>query len=128
MEGSIWEAAAFSSFYKLNNLTVFVDVNAIGQSGPTMYGHDIALYEGRFKSFGFNTIVIDGHSIKEIIGALQKARTETEKPTAVICKTIKGKGYIEKIEGQQNWHGKDLGADLESCVAALKAKIRHDKI
>ena len=66
-EGSIWEAAAFASHYKLNNLTVFVDVNALGQSQATMYGHNLGVYHDRFQSFGFNTIVIDGHSIKEIV-------------------------------------------------------------
>ncbi len=73
-EGSIWEAAAFASYYKLNNLSVGVDVNAIGQSGGTMYGDNVALYEERFKSFGFNTIVINGHSLKEIVDALKKSK------------------------------------------------------
>jgi transketolase len=63
-EGSIWEAAAFASNYKLNNLTLFVDVNALGQSQQTMYGHDVTVYEERFKSFGFNICSIDGHNIK----------------------------------------------------------------
>jgi transketolase len=63
-EGSIWEAAAFASHYQLHNLTLFVDVNALGQSQNTMYSHDLSIYEGRFKSFGFNVISIDGHSIK----------------------------------------------------------------
>lgn len=93
MEGSIWEAAAFSSYYKLNNLTVFVDVNAIGQSGMTMYEHDTAVYAERFKAFGFNTLVIDGHSIAELVNSLKAAKAETGKPTAVICRTEKGKGF-----------------------------------
>lgn len=62
-EGSVWEAAAFASHYKLNNLTVLVDVNAIGQSSNTMYSHDLKVYEDRFKAFGMNTVVVDGHSI-----------------------------------------------------------------
>ena len=77
-----------------------------------MYGHNVALYEERFKSFGFNTIVINGHSLKEIVDALKKSKAQTEKPTAIIAKTFKGAGFNEKIEGKLNWHGKDLGAEL----------------
>lgn len=128
MEGSIWEAAAFASNYKLNNLIVFCDVNAIGQSGFTMYKHDLAVYDARFKAFGFNTIVIDGHNIKEIVEALKSAQAETERPTAIICRTEKGKGYIEKIEGKIGWHGKDLGGELEICVNALKSKMKNQNI
>jgi transketolase len=72
-EGSIWEAAAFASHYQLNNLTLFVDVNALGQSQNTMYSHDLTVYEERFRSFGFSVISIDGHNIKEIIHALEVA-------------------------------------------------------
>jgi len=66
-EGSIWEAAAFASHYNLNNLVVFADVNGLGQSQETMYGHQVGIYAERFSAFGFHTLVIDGHSIKEIV-------------------------------------------------------------
>ena len=125
VEGSIWEAAAFATFYKLNNLTVFVDVNAIGQSGGTMYGHDVAVYADRFKAFGFNTITIDGHSIGELVDSLKQAKAETGKPTAVICRTEKGKGFGEKIEGKMNWHGKDLGAEFDASLEAIKSRIKN---
>lgn len=108
-EGSIWEAAAFASKYNLNNLTVFVDVNALGQSQETMYAHHTEVYEARFKAFGFNTIVVDGHSIAEIVAGLTNAHSQTDKPTALVCRTLKGKGFVEKVEGHLNWHGKDLG-------------------
>ena len=81
----------------MNNLTVFVDVNAIGQSGMTMYEHDTKLYADRFQSFGFNVVVIDGHSIGEIVEALKDAKSEEIKPTAVICRTEKGKGFGQNI-------------------------------
>ena len=64
-----------------------MDVNNIGQSGFTMYKDDVKLYADRFKSFGFNVITIDGHSIGEIIESLKDAKSEEIKPTAVICKT-----------------------------------------
>jgi len=62
-----------------------------------MYGHNLKVYADRFGAFGFNTITIDGHSIKEIIEGLAKAKKEQEKPTVIICKTIKGKGYCDKV-------------------------------
>ena len=73
----------------------------------TMYQHDIGVYTERFKSFGFNVVVIDGHSIAELVDALKKAKVETDRPTAVISKTEKGKGFGQNVEGN-NWHGKDL--------------------
>ena len=127
-EGSIWEAAGFASLYKLNNLTVFVDVNKLGQSQETMYAHDTRVYADRFKAFGFHTIVIDGHSIKELVGALEEARKQTDHPTAVICKTEKGKGFGEKIEGKLNWHGKDLGAEFDAALSLVKEKIKRQSI
>lgn len=124
-EGSIWEAAGFASLYKLNNLTVFVDVNKLGQSQETMYAHDTSVYEGRFKSFGFHTIVVDGHSIRELVAALEEAHKQTDLPTAIICKTEKGKGFGEKIEGKLNWHGKDLGAEFDATLDIVKSKIKR---
>ena len=63
----------------------------------TMYKHDTKLYADRFQSFGFNVIVIDGHSIGEIVEALKDAKSEQNKPTAVICRTEKGKGFGQNI-------------------------------
>ena len=73
-EGSIWEAADFSRHYSLNNLTLFVDVNRLGQSQPTMLEHDMKRYQSKFSGFGWNALVIDGHSMHEILDALKKAR------------------------------------------------------
>src|SRR5271170_8069497 len=60
-EGQVWEAAAFAAHYKLDNLTVLTDINALGQSEPTMYQHDMEVYRRKFESEGFDTQVIDGH-------------------------------------------------------------------
>ena len=73
-EGSIWEAVDFSRNYSLNNLTLFVDVNRLGQSQPTMLEHDMQKYKSKFSGFGWNALVIDGHSMHEILDALKKAR------------------------------------------------------
>jgi transketolase len=109
----------------LNNLIILVDVNALGQSQGTMYEHNCSNYEHKFNSFGLNTLVIDGHKIEDIVNALKNAKSQTDKPTAIVCNTIKGKGFLDKIEGKLNWHGKDLGSDYDSCLEGLKNKIKH---
>lgn len=68
------------------------------------------MYRDRFSAFGFATHVVDGHSIAALESALNEANKQTDKPTVIICKTLKGKGFVEKIEGKMDWHGKDLGA------------------
>ena len=74
-----------------------------------MHGHDIKAYERKFKAFGWDTISIDGHKIPEILKALQKAR-ENKNPTAILARTIKGKG-VSFVEDRNGWHGKPLKAD-----------------
>lgn len=93
-----------------------------------MYAHHTEVYEARFKAFGFHTIVVDGHNIKELVDGLQQGLQQTEKPTALICKTLKGKGFVEKVEGHLNWHGKDLGAEFDASISLLKSKIKREKI
>ena len=78
-----------------------------------MYGTKASVYADRFKAFGFNTLTIDGHSMKDIVNALVKSKESKDKPTAVICKTLKGKNFVTAVEGQLNWHGKDLGIHHE---------------
>lgn len=109
-EGSIWEAAACASYYKLHNIIAIADVNRLGQRGETMYGHHTEVYEARFKSFGWHTICIDGHAMEEIQAAFTTAKTNTDKPTIIIAKTIKGKG-VSFLEDKDGWHGKALSTD-----------------
>ncbi|KAK6039961.1 Transketolase, thiamine diphosphate binding domain protein [Cooperia oncophora] len=118
-EGSVWEAAAFSSHYKLDNLVAIVDVNRLGQSQETSLGHKVEVYQARFAAFGFNAIVVNGHDVGELISAYETARNTKDKPTAIIAKTFKGQG-IEGIADQDNWHGKPVPADK---VAAIKARL-----
>ncbi|MCK4557058.1 MAG: transketolase [Candidatus Aminicenantes bacterium] len=108
-EGSVWEACNTAHYLKFSNLCVVVDINRLGQSGETMHGHDIKAYERKFKAFGWDTISIDGHKIPEILKALQKAR-ENKNPTAILARTIKGKG-VSFVEDRNGWHGKPLKAD-----------------
>ncbi|MYF55258.1 transketolase [Candidatus Poribacteria bacterium] len=119
-EGSVWEAAALASYYKLNNLIGIIDVNALGQSQRTMYAFDIDTYCQRFDAFGWQSIGIDGHNYDEILPALDKAKTSTDKPTMIIAKTFKGQG-VSFLANEDNWHGKAVpkGEELEKALAEL---------
>lgn len=117
-EGSQWEAIQLAVHYKLDNLIGIIDVNRLGQRGETMYGHDISSYEKRVSAFGWDTIVIDGHSIDEILTAYEKA-VKAENPVMIIAKTLKGKG-VQIFEDQDGWHGKPLSSDaLEKALEDL---------
>ena len=91
-EGSNWEAMAFASHYKLDNLVLIIDVNRLGQSEPTQLQHDTETYRKRCDAFGFHTKVVDGHSVEELISIFDEAKTVKDKPTCVIAKTFKGHG------------------------------------
>lgn len=106
-EGAQWEAIQVAAHYKLNNLIGILDVNRLGQRGETMYGHDLIAYKKRIASFGWETILIDGHSFPEILSAYKRALKVRNKPVMIIAKTIKGKG-VSFIEDQDGWHGKAL--------------------
>ena len=94
-EGQIWEAAEFAGHYKLDNLTVIADVNALGQSEPTMYQHDMEVYRQKFESEGFATEVIDGHDVPAVLAALDRAKATKGRPQAILARTIKGHGFSE---------------------------------
>ncbi len=104
-EGQIWEAAMSASHYKLDNLCVVVDNNNLQIDGQVDNVMNIYPLGEKFKSFGFEVINIDGHNIKQIIDAFNKAKTVKGKPTVIIAKTIKGKG-VSFMENVADWHGK----------------------
>ena len=116
-EGQIWEAAAFAGHYKLENLTLLADVNALGQSEPTMYGHEMEVYGRKFESAGWSTEIIDGHNVEAILAALNNARRREGQPQAILARTIKGHGF-SAIAGKENWHGRPLSK--EQLAEALK--------
>ena len=89
-EGQIWEAAMTSCHYKLDNLCLVVDNNNLQIDGKVDEVMSIYPVEEKLQSFGFETITIDGHNMKEIIKAFEKAKTIKGKPTAIIAKTVKG--------------------------------------
>lgn len=122
-EGSVWEALAFASYYKLDNLCAIFDVNRLGQSDPTMIQHHLEVYEHRLKAFGWHALVIDGHDLGAVTYAYEEAARTKDKPTAIIARTFKGRG-IPGIEDQENWHGKALGDKTADAVAHLRGLIK----
>jgi transketolase len=118
-EGSQWEAIQLAAHYGLDNLIAILDVNRLGQRGPTMYGHDLNAYEKRISAFGWETIPIDGHSLSEILDAYRRALSVSGRPVMLIAKTIKGKG-VSFLEDKDGWHGKALSRDeFERALAEL---------
>ncbi|MBO0774583.1 MAG: transketolase, partial [Actinobacteria bacterium] len=119
-EGSIWEALDKASHYQLGNLIVMVDVNRLGQSGPTDLGWDMDAYDRRAAAFGARTVVIDGHDLAAIDQALAQAGGGPDgRPTVILAKTIKGRGFSE-VENKEGWHGRPFPPDMaERAVAEL---------
>jgi transketolase len=119
-EGSVWEAAQFASFNRLDNLCAILDVNRLGQSGPTMYEHDTATYEHRLRAFGWDVAVVDGHDVAALRAAFGRARTTLGRPFAIVAKTFKGRG-VSFLEDKDGWHGKPVkkGDELARAVAEL---------
>lgn len=115
-EGSVWEAIQLAAFHHLDNLVAVLDMNGLGQSGPTMLQHDARTMAKRVKAFGWKVFIVDGHNLKKVIGAYTKAKKVRGRPVMVIAQTIKGKG-VKFIEGKEGWHGKVL--DHDQAVHAL---------
>ena len=115
-EGSVWEAIMWAGHEELDNLIGIIDVNRLGQSGETMAGHDVDAYARRVAAFGWETIIVDGHDIDEILSAYRRAIGTQDKPTMIIAKTLKGKG-VSFMENKEGWHGKALSGD--ECNKAI---------
>jgi transketolase len=116
-EGSVWEALATASHYKLDNLTAILDMNRLGQRGETMLGWNSKVYAARAASFGWHVIEIDGHNIEQVDDAIGKASAHTGQPVMIIAKTEKGHGFSQ-IANKDGWHGKAL--NKEQAEAAIK--------
>ena len=127
-EGQVWEAAMTAEKYQLDNICVIVDANELQLTDSTMNvkGINYNDIEQKFRAFGFQTVVIDGHNIESIIRALTIAEMTKGKPTAIICKTIKGKG-VSFMENQVDWHGKAPN-DEEYEMAVKELKQEAEKI
>lgn len=123
-EGSVWEAASVADYHRLDSLCAIIDVNALGQSGPTEFKHDLAVFERRWSAFGWHTILIDGHDPEQILAAYAEARRTTGKPSVIVARTVKGKG-VSFVEGQPNWHGKAFkkGDEADRAIRELEAQL-----
>lgn len=118
-EGQVWEAAMFAGFYKLNNLTAFIDFNGLQIDGDIREVMSPLPIAPKFEAFNWNVIEVNGHDLDELHNAIEAAKACTDKPTAVVMNTVKGKG-IKEMEGQAGWHGKAPSAEeYEKFVAEL---------
>ena len=125
-EGSVWEAAQFAADNQLGRVVGIVDVNALGQSGPTPYGHDTSVLASRFRSFGWCVLEIDGHDLGEVLYALEQTREPG--PTAILARTHKGKG-VSFLDGAEGWHGKALDEEQrDQALAEIAAPDKQMKV
>jgi transketolase len=125
-EGSIWEALDKAAYYKLSNLVAILDVNRLGQRGATDLGWETAAYAERAMAFGARAIEIDGHDLSIIDHAFDEAAGHMagDKPTVIIAKTIKGKGFSE-VENSPDWHGKPFPPDMADRAIAQLGGVRN---
>ncbi len=124
-EGQVWEAAMFANAKGLDNLVVIVDNNNLQIDGTVEEVNSPYPIPEKFTAFGFNTIEIDGNNLDEIETAFQNAKATKGKPTAIIAKTVKGKG-VSYMENQVNWHGAAPNEELyNTAVAELTAKLNE---
>ena len=116
-EGQVWEAAMFAGSRKLDNLVVIVDNNGLQIDGPIDEVNSPYPIGAKFEAFNFNVVEIDGHDFDQIADAFKQAKECKGKPTAIIMKTIKGKG-VSFMENQVSWHGS--APNDEQCKQALE--------
>ncbi len=126
-EGQVWEAAMFASHNNLSNLCAFIDLNGLQIDGTTAEVMNSAPVDDKFRAFGWNVIIIDGHDFNEIESACKAARACKGQPTAVIMNTVKGKG-VSFMEGKANWHGAaPKGVDYENAVKEISERFGEVK-
>ncbi|MDT0344228.1 transketolase [Streptomyces litchfieldiae] len=116
-EGAVWEAFEHAGYEKLSNLTAIVDVNRLGQRGPTRHEWDLDAYARRMGAFGWHTIEVDGHDPAAIDAAYGEALDVTDRPAVVLARTMKGRG-VAAVQDREGMHGKPV-PDAEEAVAEL---------
>lgn len=122
-EGSVWEAVQLAAHYKTHKLIAIIDVNRLGQANETMDGYTVDHYDKKFTAFGWNTLQVDGHSIADLIDVLEKAHHNTDRPTVIIAKTIKGHG-LTLVENKLDFHGKVFKKkELPALLQELKDRF-----
>ena len=123
-EGAVWEAANVAAVARLDSLCGITDVNALGQSGPTQWQHDLEALAARWRACGWHAAIVNGHDLPDVLDALDAARQTRGRPTMILAKTIKGKG-VSFLEGKGGWHGKPLkkGEELDKALAELESQF-----
>ena len=122
-EGQVWEAAMSAAKYKLDNLCAIVDVNGLQIDGATKDVMPSEPLDKKFEAFNWNVIKVDGHNFDELLEAFAQAEACKGKPTAVLMKTVKGKG-VSFMENNAGWHGKAPNDEqYEQAKAEVEAKI-----
>lgn len=119
-EGQVWEACMFAAHYRLDNLCIFVDNNGLQIDGPVEQVMSPYPIDEKLRAFGFHVETIDGHDFTQIEQAIETAKQTKGRPTAVILKTVKGKG-VSFMENQASWHGKAPNDD-EYALAMSELK------
>ena len=121
-EGSVWEAAEIASNYGIDNLCAIIDVNRLGQSGPTMLQHRMDVYRQRWEAFGWHALVVNGHDVAALLNAFDDAKKTLGRPTIILAETLKGKG-MDGYEDKDGWHGKTLSQDEAARVVGILEKL-----
>jgi transketolase len=114
-EGSTWEAAEHAGCSRLTNLTAIVDVNRLGQRGPTRHGWDTAAYAARFRAFGWHAVEVDGHDVAAIDRAYTEAEEHSGHPTVILARTRKGRG-VAAVEDKEGAHGRPVPDEAEAIA------------
>ncbi len=121
--GPTWEALLAGAHFRLSNLVVLLDRNFYETDGSTEEIMGIEPIADKFRAFGFHTLDIDGHDFSAILAALEEARRTTDRPTAIVARTVKGKG-VSFMENKSSWHGKAPNrAEAEKALAELGAEL-----
>lgn len=124
-EGQVWEAAMFAAHYKLDNLTLVVDLNGLQIDGPITEVMNPMPHDEKFRAFGWHVITIDAHDFDQIEAAFNEAKTVKGKPTVIIAKSVKGKG-VSYMENACEWHGQAPKEDLYRVAVADLEKIEKE--
>src|SRR5206468_1994424 len=110
-EGSVWEAAEAAAFHRAANLTAILDLNRLGQRGPTMHEWQSDVFRDRAEAYGWTAIEVDGHDVRAIDRAYRDAIVD-DHPTMVVARTTKGRG-VSFLADREGWHGKAVPAEQE---------------
>ncbi len=121
-EGQVWEAAMFAAHYKLDNLVCIVDWNGLQIDGAITDVMNPTPHDEKFRAFGWHVISVNAHDFSELEAAFAEARTVVGKPTAIIAKSVKGKG-VSYMENKCEWHGQAPKEDLYKVALADLQKI-----